>query len=75
MTTPTRPPHVEASMRAAAERAKARIEDLEFMAAHGEHFDNAARRCGIGPRGLDTFLTRHGRTDLAQALKGGEVAA
>lgn len=75
MTTTARPPHVEGAMRAAAERAKARIEDLEFMAAHGEYFDHAARRCGVAPKSLERWLSSHGRWDLVQALRGVEVAA
>lgn len=64
-----------ASAATARRRASARIEDLEFMAAHGEHFDNAARRVGLTPNSLERWLFRHDRIDLVQALRGTEAAA
>lgn len=45
-----------------------RIEDLEWMAAHGETLEGAAARLGMRAASLETWLTRAHRPDLLRAL-------
>lgn len=49
-------------------RARARIEDLEWMATTGENFFGAAKRLGITPEALRRFCERQNRYDLVQVL-------
>lgn len=46
----------------------ARIEDLRWMAANGEHIEFAARRLGITPGSVERFLERNGELDLLAAF-------
>ncbi len=59
--------------------ARARIEDAEFMAQHGEHLERAATRLGFNSSAtFCRFLDRHRRHDIITALKrndGMRVAA
>lgn len=45
-----------------------RIEDLEFMAAHGETPEGAAARLGMRAASLETWLLRSHRPALVRAL-------
>ena len=45
-----------------------RIEDLEFMAVHGETLEGAAARLGMRAVSLETWLTRAHRAHLLRAL-------
>ena len=45
-----------------------RIEDLEWMAAHGETLEGAAARLGMRAVSLETWLTRAHRAHLLRAL-------
>ncbi|MFJ8321924.1 hypothetical protein [Micrococcus luteus] len=57
------------SIAAARERAAARLEDLEFLAAQGANRAEAARRAGFPTvSALERFLSRHRRLDLVAAL-------
>ncbi|MCF8559949.1 hypothetical protein [Micrococcus yunnanensis] len=57
------------SIAAARERAAARLDDLEFLAAQGTNRAEAARRAGFpSVPALERFLSRHGRADLRRAL-------
>ena len=47
-----------------------RIEDLEWMAAHGETLEGAAARLGMRAASLETWLTRAHRPGLLLALVG-----
>lgn len=47
-----------------------RIEDLEFMAQHGETLEGAAARLGMRAASLETWLTRAHRPGLLLALVG-----
>ena len=47
-----------------------RIEDLEFMAAHGETLEGAAGRLGMRAASLETWLLRSRRPALVRALVG-----
>lgn len=43
----------------------ARLEDIEFLASHGETPENVARRTGFNSRAsMERMLWRHGRGDL-----------
>lgn len=45
-----------------------RIEDLEFMAVHGETLEGAAGRLGMRAASLETWLLRSHRPALVRAL-------
>ena len=45
-----------------------RIEDLEWMAVHGETLEGAAARLGLSAASLETWLTQAHRPDLLRAL-------
>ena len=45
-----------------------RIEDLEWMAAHGETLEGAAARLGMRAASLETWLLRSHRPALVRAL-------
>jgi len=47
-----------------------RIEDLEFMAVHGETLEGAAGRLGMRAASLETWLLRSRRPALVRALVG-----
>ena len=47
-----------------------RIEDLEFMAVHGETLEGAAARLGMRAASLETWLLRSRRPALVRALVG-----
>lgn len=47
-----------------------RIEDLEWMAAHGETLEGAAGRLGMRAASLETWLLRSRRPALVRALVG-----
>lgn len=47
-----------------------RIEDLEWMAAHGETLEGAAARLGMRAASLETWLLRSHRPALVRALVG-----
>ena len=47
-----------------------RIEDLEFMAAHGETLEGAAGRLGMRAASLETWLLHSRRPALVRALVG-----
>ena len=47
-----------------------RIEDLEFMAQHGETMEGAAARLGMRAASLETWLLRSRRPALVRALVG-----
>jgi hypothetical protein len=53
--------------------AKARVEDLTFMAAHGETAEGAAERLGISTEGLRKWLDAAERLDLFEALRTNEI--
>lgn len=53
--------------------AKARLEDLAFMVAHGETGDGAAERLGISTEGLRKWLDAQQRLDMFEALRENEV--
>lgn len=61
--------------RAAARRAEQdkqradRIEDLEWMAEHGESLIGAAARVGITESALEHFLVRNERRDVLEVLR------
>lgn len=59
----------DASAKAAAEAARAIIEDLTFLADHGVGATEAARRCGMtGSDALDRYLRRWGQVPLLNRL-------
>lgn len=49
-----------------------RLEDVAFMAAHGESLSGAARRLGIGASALEAWLRRNGAPHLTDALRVNE---
>lgn len=49
--------------------ADARVEDLEWMDAHGESLSGAARRLGLTTASLERYLHRHRRHDLVARLR------
>jgi len=51
------------------EQARQRIEDLEWMAAHGESLNGAARRLGLSVGGVESFCVKHKRVDLSRTLR------
>lgn len=50
----------------------ARVEDVEWMDAHGECLSGAARRLGLTSSSLERYLHRHRRHDLVARLRARE---
>ncbi|TKR27158.1 hypothetical protein FA014_02025 [Cellulomonas hominis] len=56
-------------------RARAVVEDAEWLVATGECWTQAAHRLGYGsPKSLERVLYRLGRGDLVSALKAHELS-
>lgn len=54
------------------EQARARLEDLEFMADTGECLTGACRRLGLNVAALEKWLRDRGRGDLYNRLSARE---
>lgn len=64
----------EASRRSGAARVAARIEDLEWMVAHGESAEGITSRTGVSQAATERFLWRQGRSDLIARMKANGTA-